>query len=221
MGKMTEHGQFMGLKLRARTFDAGKLVVGVKACTRVSREMLAATENATGTERVIKQSRLFDDLRRRASITSSFERIVSLIIKADVQNGTQIQIKPEQTQDAGGGFTMTCYEGRIALIAQLLSIGWLAAKQSQAGDPSSLLIDGDNRLDVGEVSQVVNQPAELDGRFNVSSEENEPSRLEFSEECGGFGIEFLTRHTDQQELTSVVRWHIRLIGNHNLNELSK
>jgi hypothetical protein len=69
----------------------------------------------------------------------------------------------------------------IAFLAKLLRIGRLAPDETKAGDPPSLLIDSDERFDLAEVTQIVDQFAKLIRRFDVSSEENETTGLEFLE----------------------------------------
>ena len=84
----------------------------------------------------------------------------------------------------------------VAFVAQLLRIRRFLADQPQARNASTFLIDGDDRLDLRDITQIVDQLSQLFGLLDVASEKDKPARLHAAEHGSGVRIEFRPRHTD-------------------------
>jgi hypothetical protein len=59
---------------------------------------------------------------------------------------------------------VAAHQGRIAFVAQLLGIGWFFPDQTQSRDTPSLLVYRDDRLDLGQIAQIIDELTELNGR---------------------------------------------------------
>src|SRR5262249_9543349 len=79
--------------------------------------------------------------------------------------------------------------------------------KAQPRDAPAFLIDCDDRLDVAQVAQIINQLSELRGAFDVASEEDERPWLHAPKQARCFGIEFFTRHTGHDQLTKRIGLH--------------
>ena len=66
---------------------------------------------------------------------------------------------------------------------------------------ATFLVDGDDRLDRAQIAQVVDQLPQLSRAFDVSPEDNEPTRLHPSKKRRRPGIEFSSGHAGKDQLT--------------------
>src|SRR6266568_1736936 len=89
----------------------------------------------------------------------------------------------------------------IVLVPQLLRIRRFAPDQSQARHASAFLIDRDDRFCRTQITQVVDQFAQLRRGFDVATEKNESARLNAPEQFGTDGIEFFPRNAAEYQLT--------------------
>ncbi len=103
-------------------------------------------------------------------------------------------------EQLAGEFAVLFDELRVTFIPKGLGIGGLLADETESGDAAAFLIDGDERLNVGEVAQVVDEFAELLWGDDVSAKEDEATGLEFFETGGGIGVEFGARDAGEEEL---------------------
>lgn len=85
-----------------------------------------------------------------------------------------------------------------------MGIGGLLADETESGDATPFLVDGDEGLNVGEIAQVVDEFAELLWGDNVSAKEDEATGLELFETGGGVGVEFRSGDTGEEELAEKV-----------------
>ena len=167
--------------------------------------MFAAAEHAAGAQRTVELLRIGDHLGHIAPVAATAQGIVRLVIEGNVEHGAKIEIETEEAQDLRRDFAVAANERNIAFIAELLRVGRLFADQPQARDASAFLIDGDDRLDLRDITQIVDQLPQLFGLLDVASEKDKPARLHAAEHGSGVRIQFRPRHTDQKQLTDIVR----------------
>src|SRR5204863_4968145 len=117
--------------------------------------MFATAGNARCAERLVKRTGVPYYLLHRFSVTATAQRIVSVVIKGDVEHGTKIEIKTEQSQQLAGDVAVLADECDVILVAQLLSIWRFVSNLSQARNSSALLIDGNDWLNDTQVAQIV------------------------------------------------------------------
>jgi hypothetical protein len=88
----------------------------------------------------------------------------------------------------------------IPFIAQRLCIGRFFTDEAQTGDAATFLINGDERLDVREITQVIDELPQLLWGFDVTTEKDVTAGLEFLETGGGFGVEGRTGDAGEEQL---------------------
>jgi hypothetical protein len=192
--------QFALFHLLAAFRDHWQELMWVALGGAVAGEVLAAAQDAFLAHGAVEDARVGDDLLRIFAVGAAFERVVRRIVIADVQNRAEVEIETEVTQNLSGEFAMTLDQFGIALVSQRLGIRRLLADQTQSRNAAAFLVDGDERLDVRDVAQVVDEFAELLRRLNVPSEQNKTTRLEFFEPGGGFRGEFRAGDAHEKKL---------------------
>src|SRR5205085_12197286 len=96
----------------------------------------------------------------------------------------------------------------VVLVTQLLRIRRLVADQSQTRNAAAFLIDGDDRLSVAQIAQVIDQLSQLRRAFDIAAEKNKPTGLNSSKERGRVRIEFFAGNTGEYQLTKRITVHI-------------
>ena len=167
--------------------------------------MFAAAEHAAGAQRAVELLRIGDHLGHIAPVATSAQGVVRLVIEGNVEHGAKIEIETEEAQDLRRDFAVAANERNIAFIAELLRVGRFLADQTQTRNASTFLIDRDDRFDLRDIAQIVDQLSQLFGLLDVASEKDKPARLHAAEHGSGVRIEFRPRHTDQKQLTDIVR----------------
>jgi nicotinate-nucleotide adenylyltransferase len=170
--------------------------------------VFSAAEDASGPQPVIESGGFFDDLGDIASIATPTQGIVGFVVKGNVEHRAEIEIEPEDAKDATGDVPVAANEGEIPAVAELLGIGRLITDEFEARDAAAFLVDRNDRFDIAETSEVVDELAELMRGLDVSAKENKSSGLDVSKEIGACGIEFGAGDADEDELTGIVGWHI-------------
>ena len=98
-------------------------------------------------------------------------------------------------------------ELQVAFVAELAGVRGFVAKELEAGDAPSLLINRDDWLNPAEFAELVGELAELCGGLDVASEEDEPSRLNPADEVCVGGIHFDSGDAKEQKLTGGGAFH--------------
>jgi hypothetical protein len=92
-------------------------------------------------------------------------------------------------------------EFKISLVPELAGIGRFVPQELEPGDTASLLVDGDDWLDVAEFPKSIRESAELFRRLDIAAKQDKPSRLNPTDKvCIGI-IDFDPRNTEEQKLT--------------------
>ena len=89
----------------------------------------------------------------------------------------------------------------IALVAELAGIRRLVAEEFQSGDATSFLVDRNDRFNVAEFPEAVGECTELGGGLDVSSKEDESSRLDPPDEVLIGRVDFGAGNAEEQKLT--------------------
>ena len=114
--------------------------------------------------------------------------------------GTKIEIESEQPKKAAGDVAMLPNECDVAFLAQLLRIRRLVADHAQARDASAFLVDRDDRFDLADGAQIVDEVAQLRRALDIAPEQDESTRLNPPKKIRGFMIEFGSGHAGENEL---------------------
>jgi len=146
---------------------------------------------------------LFDGL----SVTAAAQGIVRVVIEGNVEDGTEIEIKAEQPQNSPRDFAMPPNECNVTAIPKLLRVRRFVSDQPQPRNPAALLIDRDDRLDLTEISQVIDQFPQLGRALNIATEENEPAGLNPAKQRRRFRIQLVARNTSENQLTERSAFH--------------
>src|SRR6266404_475207 len=205
--ELPKHCQFILIEFFSGAIDLRQLIVSVCSCSRVTGEMFAAARDPLPSHSGIEYTSIAHDLLDIFSVAPAAQRILSVIIKGDVQHRTKIQIEPEKAQQTSGDLAMAPNQVEVILVAQLLRARRLTANQAQSRHTPAFLVDGNDRLDVAEVAQIIDKLSELRRTLDVACEKNKGTRLDASKQGGRFRIDFLARHTGHDQLTKRIVLH--------------
>src|SRR6266403_1580328 len=145
--KGAEDCEFLAIQLFARPIDFRQTVMGIDHCSRVPGEMFPAAGDARSTQRVVKRRRVPDYLLDRFSVTATTQGIVRVVIKRNIEHGTEIEIETEQSQQISGDVGMLANQLDVSFVAQLLSARRFVSNQAQPRHSATFLIDSNDRLD--------------------------------------------------------------------------
>src|SRR3978361_2312754 len=169
--------------------------------------MFAAARDAFRAKRFVERTGEMDHLIDGFAVAAAAERIVRLVVEGDIEHGTEIEIKTEKPKQPPGDLAVSPNECNLALVAELLRVRRFVTNQAQTGDPPPFLIDRDERLDLTQVSQVIDQLPQLRRAGDVAAEKNEAARLHAPIERGCFRIELSARHAGEKKLDALNAGH--------------
>src|SRR6185503_14605627 len=159
--------------------------------------MFSATEDPLPPHSFVERARKANDLLDRPSVATPAQGIVRVVVERNVEHGTKVQVESEQPEKPPGNVAVPPDKRDIATIAQLLGIRRFVADQTQPRNPSALLIDRDDRLDVAQVAEIVDQLPELGRALDIASKKNETARLNAPKQGGALGIKFVAGNTSE------------------------
>src|SRR4029077_15051467 len=146
--KSAEGCEVFAIQLFAGPIDFRQTMMGIDHRSRITGEMFPAAGDARSPQRVVKRRRVPDYLLDRFSVTATTQGIVRVVIKRNIEHGTEIEVETEQSQQVPGDFTMLANQRDVSPVAQLLSIRRFVSDQSQPRHPATFLVDGNDRLDL-------------------------------------------------------------------------
>src|SRR5262249_52977372 len=120
---------------------------------------------------------------------------------------TKIEVEPEKPQQTSGDVAVAPDQIEIILLAKLLRIRRFVSDPPQTRDAPSFLINRNDRLDLAQVAQVVDEISKLRGAFEIASKENKCSWLDAPKQARCFRIKFFAGHTGHDELTKGIALH--------------
>src|SRR4029077_11715219 len=97
-------------------------VVGIDDCSRIAGEMFPAAGYARSTQRVLKGCGVPDHLLDRFSVAATTQGIVRVVIKRNIEHGTEIEIETEQSQQVSGDVAVFANQLEVSLVTELLSV---------------------------------------------------------------------------------------------------
>ena len=190
----------MRIEFGERQSDRGQLMVRVDGRARVAGEMFPAAPHTLRLQPVIERARIADDLRHIVAVAAPAQGVVRLVVEGNVQHRAEIEIEPEDAQQPPGGAPVPADQFHVAPVAELVRVRRLTPQQPQPRYAPALLVDGDDRLDLREIAQVVDELPQLRGRLDIPPEEDERTGLYPAEGRGGGGIEHRARDAGHEEL---------------------
>jgi hypothetical protein len=195
-----EHSEFIRLEIVAGNRDGWQLMVRVARTARVSREMLAATEDTRALQRIVKGPCILDHLRRIISVASAPQRIVRVVVERDIEDRTKIEIETEHAQETSRDVAMPPDQREVTAVAELVRVRRLVTDKLQSRNTAAFLVDGDDRLDLTDFPKVIDQLPQLSGRLDVAAKQNEGAGLNAFERRSRFRIEFETGNAGHEKL---------------------
>ena len=159
--------------------------------------MFSAAENPLLAHPLIERAGQADYLLDGLSVTAPAKRIVRVVVEGDVQDWTEIEVEPEKQEKPSGDLAVTPDEGNVTAIAQLLCVWRFVADQTQPGNAPAFLVDRDDRLDIAEIAQVVDQLPKLRRALDVSPKKDETPRLDPPKQVGCLPIQFVAGNTSE------------------------
>src|SRR5262249_1001589 len=148
-----------------------------------------------------------DQLFDSFPVAPGVQRILSVIVERNVEHRTKIEIEPENAQQASSDVTVSPDKIEIVLIAQLLGVWRFVSDAPQSRDAPAFLIDCNDRLDVAQIPQIIDELSELRCTLDVASEENVCPGLHAPKQTSCFPIEFLSGNTRHYQLTNGIGLH--------------
>jgi hypothetical protein len=119
--------------------------------------MFAATQDPLLAQCFVKGARQPNDLFHCLSVAAAAERIVGVVIERNVEDGTEVEVETEKTEEPAGNFTVTPDEGYVVAIPQLLGVRRLVPDQAEPRDASAFLVDRYDRFDGTEIPEIIDQ----------------------------------------------------------------
>ena len=95
----------------------------------------------------------------------------------------------------------------VAFVAQLLRVRRFISDQPQSRNAAAFLVNGDNRLDLTQITQIIDELPELRGSLDVAAEEDKRSRLDAPKQVSCFRIQLFAGHTSHDQLTQRIALH--------------
>ncbi len=169
--------------------------------------MFAAAGDPLPAHGLIKRTGIAHNLFDVFSVTPAVQRVFGVIIEGNVEHRTKIEIESEKAQQTSGDVAVAPDQIDIILIPQLLRVRRFVSDAPQSRDASAFLIDCDDRLDVAQVAQIVDELSELRRALEIASEKNVCPRLHAPKQTGCFRIEFFSGNTRHYQLTNGIGLH--------------
>src|SRR6266699_2547248 len=116
--KSTEDCEFFAIQLFPSAIDFRQTVMGIDDGRRIAGEMFPAAGYPRSTQRAVERSRVPDYLLHRFSVTATTQGIVRVVIKRNIEHGTEIEIETEQSQQASGDVAVFANQLDVSLVAQ-------------------------------------------------------------------------------------------------------
>src|SRR2546422_7766980 len=123
--------------------------------------MFAATGDSLPAHGVVECTGVAHNLLDRSSVTAAAKGIVGVVIERDIEHRAKIEIETENAQQPSGDVTVTTDKIDIVLVAELLRIRRLVADETQTRNATAFLVDRDDRFDLAQIAQVVDQFTQL------------------------------------------------------------
>src|ERR1043166_8979071 len=204
---MKKDGQLLLIQLGTRPVDFRQIMVSVHSGGRIPGKMFATAQNPLLAHRVIECAGQSYHLLDSLAVATAPERIIRLVVERNVEHRTEIKIEPEDAQKLAGDFPVAPDQCNIVPVAQLLGIRRLVPNQPQARDAPSLLIDRNDRLDLTQIAQIVDQLPELPRALNVAAKKNKSARLDATKQTRRFRIQFEPWNSGKDQLTERIALH--------------
>ena len=137
--KSAEDCEFFAIQLFAGPIDFRQTVMGIDHRSRITGEMFPAAGHARSSQCVVKRSRVPDYLLDRFSITATTQGIVRVVIKGNIEHGTEIEIETEQSQQIPGDVAVLANQPRCLLcraIAERSAVRFQSSASRDTRPPS-------------------------------------------------------------------------------------
>jgi hypothetical protein len=115
----------------------------------------------------------------------------------------KIEVEPEEPEQATGDLAMSPNERNVVALPQLLRVRRFVPDEAEARHAAAFLVDRDDRLDVAEVAEVVDQLPELCGTRDIAPEEDVAAGLHATEQRSRLRIELGAGDAGEQKLTEL------------------
>jgi len=169
--------------------------------------MFAAAGDPLLAHGLIERAAIAHNLFDIFSVAPAAQRIFGVIIERNVEHRTKIEIESKKSEQTSGDIAVAPDQIDIVFIAHLLRIRRFVSDAPQSRDASAFLIDCDDRLDVAQVAQIVDEPSELRRALKIAAEENVCPGLHAPKQMGRFSIEFFPGNTRHYQLTNGIGLH--------------
>lgn len=169
----------------------------------VARKVFGAGKDAFAPHRAIEHPRIRHHFLRITSVAAALERIVGRVVIGDVEHGAEIQIETEEPENLSREFAVRFDELGVSFVTKGLRIRRLFTDEAQAGNTPPFLVNGDEGLDLRDVSEVIDQLSQLLGRLDIPTKKNVAAGLQFFQASGCFRVEFETGDAGEEQLAKV------------------
>src|SRR5437763_10469049 len=115
--KSAEDCEFFAIQLFTGTIDFRQTMMGIDDGSRIAGEMFPAACYPRNTQRAIEHSRVPDYLLDRFSVTATTQGIVRLVIKRNVEHGTEHEIEIKQSQQVPGNLAVFANQLDVSFVA--------------------------------------------------------------------------------------------------------
>src|SRR5438552_13994022 len=115
--KSAEDCEFFAIQLFTGTIDFRQTMMGIDDGSRIAWKMFPAACYPRNPQRAIERSRVPDYLLDRFSVTATTQGIVRLVIKRNIEHGTEIEIETEQSQQVPGNLAVFANQLDVSFVA--------------------------------------------------------------------------------------------------------
>src|SRR5207302_6871655 len=138
-----------------------------------AREMLAAARDFFLAQAVVERSGELIYLLDTCSIAAAAQRIIRVVVERNIEHRAEVEIESENAKESAGHATVAAHKLGVIFFPKLLRIRRLVADDFEPRDASAFLVDRDDRLDLAQVAEIVDELPQLRGRLDVADEKNE------------------------------------------------
>src|SRR5437763_4897272 len=119
--KSAKDCEFFAIQLFTGAIDFRQTMMRIDDGSRIAWKMFPAACYPRNTQRAIERSRVPDYLLDRFSVTATTQGIVRLVIKRNIEHGTEIEIETEQSQQVSGDVGVLANQLGVFFVVQLCS----------------------------------------------------------------------------------------------------
>ena len=183
-----------------------QLVVRINFARSDARKMFETAQTACALKPAQIDHRVAQDFAGRASVGARVETVGEQValVRHNGHDGREVHVEAEHSQDFARVATKRASARQIAVLSNRARRRHRREDTTQTINEAALLIYPAEWLHRNERANAVKQRAQLIGRGDISSEDDDAAGLDVFDERACLRIEFCSGKTDVKELTDLL-----------------